>query len=316
MTGERVPPGPLGAPSARAGLAAGRLLYPSQCILPAADRCQGRKGAAGSDGRAFGLAAPAPRSASRLRDAADNWWRPPPPPAPRIYRRCSSQTSSCAEKCPAPAPGGSAARRHLPPARCPAGADALCELRSSFARSPLSPARNGEVAAGAGRSRTEGSPVLGQPGGTPGRAAAVPPHRRRSLRCPLVHLERPGLYFCRPRRKEPPATVRLSLSMQVQARVTEGKGGEGGKETPNPPCPAPLPGIHCSPSPEAAWHPVGAAAVGKRRSAPAGPPPAGAPQRGSLPVPAGRHRELRPRAGGARRYRGARRGWAGCAGWG
>lgn len=37
--------------------------------------------------------------------------------------------------------------------------------------------------------------MLGVPGGPRGRAATMLPHRRRRLRCPLVHLERPGLYF-------------------------------------------------------------------------------------------------------------------------
>lgn len=80
------------------------------------------------------------------------------------------------------------------------------------------------------------------------------------------------VFLARPRRKEPRAAVRLSLPIQVQARVTEGKGGERGKETPNPPCPAPLHALSCPPSSGARRHPraVGATAAGKGSSASAG----------------------------------------------
>lgn len=96
----------------------------------------------------------------------------------------------------------------------------------------------------------------------------------------------PACISARPRRKEPRAAVRLSLPMQVQARVTEGKGGERGKETPDPPCPAPLLGIRCPSSSGARRHPgaVGAAAAGKGRSALSGHP---ACSRGAEGLPPG-----------------------------
>lgn len=123
------------------------------------------------------------------------------------------------------------------------------------------------------------------------------------------------MYFCWPWRKEPPAAVRLSLPMQVQARVTEGKEGERGKETPNSPFPAALPGIQCPPSPEAIRHPVGAAAAGKRRSARPGTPPAAAARRGRRAPALLSGRERRLRAGGARRERGSGSGAAGGRRW-
>lgn len=165
-------------------------------ILPAADSRRGRKVLPGAAAAAWGSP---PHRAQRgscgtLLTAGG---RPPP----RIYRRCCKKPAGCAEKCSAPAPGRPAAWRHLPPGVSPAGADALCKLRSSVACPLLSPTtaasypgarrrRAGSRAGWGGRSS-----VLGVPGGPPGRAATVPPHRRRSLRCPLVHLERPGLYF-------------------------------------------------------------------------------------------------------------------------
>lgn len=151
-----------------------------------------------------------------------------------------------------------------------------------------------------GTGRSGQSPMLGEAGGPPDRAADVPPRRWRKLRCPLVHLEGPGLYFCLQRRKEPRAAVRLSLTRQVQARVTEGKGGERGKKTPNPPCPALFPGTCCPPFSGARRYSgaVGSAAAGKRSSAPDGHP-AGC----RMAESAGRHRwllsgeERRPLAG-------------------
>lgn len=197
-------------------------------------------------------------------------------------------------------PAGRPAARPETPTR-----SAACALPSSL------PAAVGWERRDSGRSRDIPGRDRGAAGRTipragaarrpPRRAEAAPAHRRMSLRCPLAHLERHGLYFCRPRRMEPPAAVRLP--MQVQARVTEGKGGERGKETPNPPCPAPLPGIHCPPSPEALRHPVGAAAAGKRRSARPGTPPAAAVRRGSGRAPrcsrAGAAAPGRRRAAGA-----------------
>lgn len=174
----------------------------------------------------------------------------------------------------------------------------------------------------AGRSRAGRGgrfPVLGEPGGSAGSAATVPPHRQRSLRIGggasavlWFTSKGPACISAWPWRKEPRAAVRLSLPVQVQARVTEGKGGERGKETPCPPYPAPLPGVRCPPSLGACRHPgaVGAAAAGKGRSAPAGhAPPAAGARRGSLPQAASRHRgllcgmERRLRSGGAQRER-------------
>lgn len=204
-----------------------------------------------------------------------------------------------------PAPGGPAARRRPPPGPLPGRQRCRCALRAAELLRPPARCRRRPRTASQRPEPGEAGPVLG--GARTGRALPraagipvarraelqlVPPHRRRSLRCPPVHLERPGLYFCRPRRKEPRAAVRLGLPMQVQARVTEGKGGERGKETPNPPCPVPLPGIRCPPSPGARRQ-LGAAAAGQRRSAPAGHPAGGrGSRRGCLPEPAGRRRAL------------------------
>lgn len=78
---------------------------------------------------------------------------------------------------------------------------------------------------------------------------------------PWLTSEGPARVSARPQRKERRTALRLGLPMQVQPRVTDGKGGERGKGTP---CP-----LRSAPTSAARPRPglAGAAAAGERRSA-------------------------------------------------